>query len=287
MFFAMEKAIEPVGEARNDFDIFAGLSHRLGFNDAYTEGRDEMEWLRHIYDVARQQAAAQKLELPDFDSFWETGHYEFPRPTQPVVMMESFRDDPDAKPLKTASGKIEIYCETIAGYGYDDCPGHPVWLEPAEWLGAEKAREFPLHLISNQPGTRLHGQLDSGPLSRAAKIAGREPVWINPSDAAARGLGDGDVVRIHNDRGACLAGVVVTDLMREGVVQLATGAWYDPLDAGEPGTLDIHGNPNMLTLDKGTSKLAQAPVSQTALVEIERFDGALPDITVFDQPRSG
>ena len=109
-----------------------GLSHRLGFGDAYTEGRDEMDWLRHIYDVARQQAAEQKLELPDFDVFWETGHYEFPRPTRPVVLLEDFRDDPEAKPLKTASGRIEIYCETIAGYGYDDCPGHAVWLEPAE-----------------------------------------------------------------------------------------------------------------------------------------------------------
>ena len=283
-FFAMEKAIPPVGEARNDFDIFAGLSHRLGFGDAYTEGRDEMEWLRHIYDVARQQAAEQKLELPDFDAFWQTGHYEFPRPSRPVVMLEGFRDDPEAKPLKTASGRIEIYCETIAGYGYDDCPGHPVWLEPAEWLGCDKARRFPLHLISNQPATRLHGQLDSGPLSRGAKIAGREPVWINTKDAAARSLRDGDVVRVYNDRGACLAGVRVTDVVREGVVQLATGAWYDPLEAGEPGTLDIHGNPNMLTLDKGTSKLGQAPVSQTALVEIERFEGALPDITVFGQP---
>ena len=283
-FFAMEKAIEPVGEARNDFDIFAGLSHRLGFGDAYTEGRDEMDWLRHIYDVARQQAAEQKLELPDFDAFWETGHYEFPRPTRPVVLLEGFRDDPEAKPLETASGRIEIYCETIAGYGYDDCPGHAVWLEPAEWLGCDKARRFSLHLISNQPATRLHGQLDCGPLSRGAKIAGREPVWINPKDAAARSVGDGDVVRVYNDRGACLAGVRVTDLVREGVVQLATGAWYDPLTPGEPGTLDIHGNPNMVTLDKGTSRLAQAPASQTALVEIERFEGALPDITVFGQP---
>ena len=285
-FFAMEKAIEPVGEARNDFDIFAGLAGRLGFADAYTEGRDEMGWLRHIYDLARQQAAGQKLELPDFDSFWETGHYQPPRPDTPVVLMESFRQDPGGKPLRTPSGRIEIYSETIAGFGYDDCPGHPAWLEPAEWLGSDKARQHPLHLISNQPGTRLHGQLDSGAVSRESKVKGREPVWINPADAAARGLEDGDIVRLFNDRGACLAGVVVSDRVRAGVVQLATGAWYDPLDAAVPGTLDRHGNPNMLTLDKGTSRLAQAPVSQTALVEIERFDGALPDITVHRPPET-
>ena len=92
------------------------------------------------------------------------------------------------------------------------------------------------------------------------------------------------MVRVFNDRGACLAGLVVTDAIRAGVIQLATGAWYDPLEPGVPGTLDRHGNPNMLTLDKGTSRLAQGPISQTALVEIEKFEGALPEITVFRQP---
>ena len=147
-----------------------------------------------------------------------------------------------------------------------------------------KATTYPFHLISNQPRTRLHGQLDSGPVSRDSKINGREPIWINPADAAAKGLSDGDIVRVFNDRGACLAGVVVTDQIRPGVVQLATGAWYDPLEPGVPGTLDIHGNPNMMTLDKGTSKLAQAPISQTALVDMEPFDGTLPDIKVHSQP---
>ncbi len=285
-FFAMEKCIEPVGEARNDFDIFAAIAERLGFADAYTEGRDEMEWLCHIYNVVRQQAAEQKQELPDFDSFWEQGHYEFPRPDKPVVIFESFRNDPDARPLKTPSGKIEIFCEKIASYGYDDCPGHATWLEPAEWLGAELAGEYPLHMISNQPRTRLHSQLDSGTLSRSSKIGGREPLWINPADAEVRSLADGDIVRVFNARGACLAGVVVTDLVRAGVVQLATGAWYDPLDAAEAGTLDRHGNPNLLTLDKGTSKLAQGPVSQTALVEVACFEGEVPEIRVFSQPET-
>jgi biotin/methionine sulfoxide reductase len=286
MLFAMEKGIEPVGEARNDFDIFAALAGRLGFAADYTEGRDEMDWLRHLYDLARQQNAEQKIEMPDFDEFWAHGHFEFPRPDKPVVMFESFRNDPLGKPLKTASGRIEIFCEKIASFSYDDCPGHPTWLEPAEWLGSEKTASWPLHMISNQPRTRLHSQLDCGPYSRDSKISGREPVWINPADAATRRLKDGDVARIYNDRGACLAGVVVTDQVRPGVVQLATGAWYDPERPGTPGTLDVHGNPNMMTLDKGTSKLAQAPISQTTLVEVERFEAALPDISVFSQPET-
>jgi len=222
--------------------------------------------------------------MPNFDEFREAGHFTFPRPDRPVVLLDGFRQDPDAKPLKTPSGRIEIFSETIAGFGYDDCPGHATWLEPAEWLGSDKAARHPLHMISNQPRTRLHGQLDCGPLSLDAKIDGREPVWMHPDDATARGLAAGDVVRVFNDRGACLAGLVVTDEIRPSVVQLATGAWYDPLEPGAPGTLDRHGNPNMLTLDKGTSRLAQAPISQSALVEIEAYLDALPDITVFAQP---
>jgi anaerobic selenocysteine-containing dehydrogenase len=65
-------------------------------------------------------------------------------------------------------------------------------------------------------------------VSRANKVQDREPLLIHPDDAAARGIADGAVVRVCNERGACLAGVRVTDAIRPGVVQLATGAWYDP-----------------------------------------------------------
>lgn len=244
-----------------------------------------MQWLRHLYDSTRQQAAQRHVDMPDFDAFWERGHVELPMPDDPPVLFAAYRTDPQANPLKTPSGRIELFSETIAGFGYDDCPGHPVWQEPAEWLGAAQAQRYPLHLISNQPQARLHSQLDCGAISRAAKVADREPVWINTQDAAARGIGSGDVVRIYNDRGACLAGAVVTDVIRPGVIQLATGAWFDPLDPATIGSLDKHGNPNMLTLDKGTSRLAQCCSAQTALVQLERFTGALPEITVFSPPQ--
>jgi biotin/methionine sulfoxide reductase len=77
---------------------------------------------------------------------------------------------------------------------------------------------------------------------------------------------------------------VITDAVRPGVIQLATGAWFDPLDPAEIGSLDRHGNPNVLTLDKGTSRLAQSPAAQTTLVQVERFEGELPEITVFSPP---
>jgi biotin/methionine sulfoxide reductase len=283
-YFAMQKAIEPVGEAKSEYAIYSDLAERLGFKAQFTEGRTEMEWLRHLYDLARAQAAKQGFNLPGFDAFWESGHFEFPVPDDPPVLFAAYRVDPQAHPLKTPSGRIELFSETIDTFGYDDCPGHPMWLPPAEWLGSEQAKRYPLHLISNQPRSRLHSQLDCGEISRGAKVRQREGVWIHPDDAATRRIVDGDVVRLYNDRGTCLAGAVVTEAIRPGVIQLATGAWFDPLDPAEIGSLDKHGNPNVLTLDKGTSKLAQCCIAQTALVEIERCDGALPEITVFSPP---
>ncbi len=281
---AMQQAVAPVGEARNDFDIFADLARRLGVREAFTEGRDEMQWLRHLYEVSRQQAARHDVVLPDFESFWADGYVEVDEPGEPFVQFEAFHRDPAAHPLNTPSGKVEIFSETVAGYGYDDCPGHAAWLEPEEWLGGERAVRYPLHMISNQPQHKLHAQLDHGRVSRAGKIGGREPMLIHPADAAARGIGDGDVVRLFNDRGATLCAALLSDGVRRGVVRVATGAWYDPEEPGRDGALDKHGNPNVLTPDRGTSRLAQGPIAHSALVEVARFEGEPPPVTAFTPP---
>ena len=281
---AMEKAIEPIGEALDDFEIFRRIAERLGIADSFAEGRKEHAWLRHIYGIARDKAVEAGVDMTDFDGFWEAGYVEHAEPERPYDLFADFRADPAAYPLRTPSGKIEIFSETVAGFGYADCPGHPVWLEPVEWLGSPKVQRFPLHLMSNQPRTRLHAQLDPAGVSRESKIAGREPVWINPRDARARGIRHGDVVLIYNDRGACLAGAYVTDRVRPDVIQLSTGAWYDPLVPGQPGTLEIHGNPNVLTIDKGASSLSQATSAMSCLVEIERYEDALPEIRAWKPP---
>ncbi|MBT5571332.1 MAG: molybdopterin-dependent oxidoreductase [Alphaproteobacteria bacterium] len=281
---AMDKTIEPVGDSRDDFDIFRGLATRLGTYEAFTEGREPEDWLRHIYDRARQSAAELDITMPSYEDFWDAGHVEIPSPSKPVVMFESFRRDPKANPLPSPSGKIEIFSEVVDGFGYDDCPGHAVWREPVEWLGGTTAQKYPLHMISNQPRTRLHGQLDNGRVSRNDKVNGREPVWVSPPDAAERGLIDGDIVRVFNDRGALLAGVRVTPEVRNGVIQLATGAWYDPIDPSTDSSLDKHGNPNVLTIDKGTSQLGQGPIAHSALVQVARYDGELPNVTAHTPP---
>ncbi|HEX2828655.1 MAG TPA: molybdopterin-dependent oxidoreductase [Burkholderiales bacterium] len=281
---AMKRAIDPVGEARDDYDIFGGLAERLGAKDKFTEGRTASAWLRHLYEVSMERARKFDIDLPSFEAFWSEGYIELPAQKEPAVMMKPFRDDPDKNRLPTPSGKIEIGSSAIASFGYDDCLGHPAWYEPAEWLGSALAQRYPLHLVSHQPSTRLHSQYDHGRVSLASKVQGREAMTMHPEDAAARGLEAGDVVRVYNDRGACLAGVKIDDGVKRGVVVLPTGAWFDPLDPATPGSLEKHGNPNVLTLDKGTSKLTQGSSAHTCLVEVERYDGELPPITAFDPP---
>jgi biotin/methionine sulfoxide reductase len=280
LLVAMHRAVPPYRDARNDYEIFAELAQRLGIAERFTEGRSARQWLRHLYEPTRRALLERGEEAPDFDAFWEAGELALPTSQWEGGIVRAFRRDPIAAPLPTPSGKVEIASATIAGFGYTDCPGHPCWLPTEEGPNPR----FPLQLIANQPATRLHSQLDFGATSVSSKVKDREPIRIHPRDAAARGIRDGDVVRLYNARGACLAGAVLSDALRPGVGQLSTGAWYDPEDAGGEKPMCVHGNPNVLTRDAGTSKLAQGCTGQLTCVEIERFDGPLPPVKAFDPP---
>ncbi len=284
---AMQKVIDPLFNSKNDMDILAGISERLGFKDKFTDGKSEMDWLRSFYDVALKQAKPLNVKIPDFDTFWKQGYVEFsiPESAQSYVKFADFRQNPVLNPLGTPSGKIEIYSKTIEGYHYDDCPPHPTWLEPVEWLGSPKAKEYPLHILSPHPRYRLHSQLDNTWIREWYEVNGHEPLEINPNDASARGIQNGDVVQVFNGRGEVLAGAVVTDRTRQGVVVLHEGAWYDPGEPGKVGSLDKHGLVNVLTLDKGTSKLAQGNIANTALVQVKKYMGPALPITAFTPPK--
>ena len=281
----MRQAVQPYAQSRNDYDVFSALADRLGATDQFTEGRSEREWIEHLYAFTRKSAAEHDVDLPDFETFWAGEQFSVENQiAEREFALEQFRRNPSTSGLRTPSGRIEIASETIASYGYSDCLGHPAWFDKNEWLGSDTAKTFPLHLLSNQPKTRLHSQYDHGRTSREAKREGREIVRMNPSDAAARDIDDGDVVRIYNQRGACLAAVVLSDGIRPLVVELPTGAWYDPEDPASENPLDVHGNPNVLTRDVGTSRLAQGPTAHSCLVEVERYHGNPPPIRAFQQP---
>lgn len=256
---AMKQVVSPQFEARNDFDIFRDLCRRFNREAAFTEGLDEMGWLKRIWQEGSQQGKGRGIHLPTFEVFWNQQEYiEFDHP-QMFVRHQAFREDPDLEPLGTPSGLIEIYSKTIADMQYDDCQGHPMWFEKIERShGGPGSQRWPLHLQSVHPDFRLHSQLcESETLRQQYAVGGKEPVFINPQDASARGIRNGDIVRVFNARGQVLAGAVVSDRYAPGVARIHEGAWYDPDKGGDLNALCKYGNPNVLTLDIGTSQLAQ------------------------------
>lgn len=262
--FHMPQLIPPVAEARNDYDIFCGLAARLEIAEVFTEGRSDAEWLRHLYSLFRETCQTSGVDIPDFDVLKRQNWVELSGGDSkpPVTPFAEFRKDPCAFPLQTPSGRIEIYSDVIAGFGYAEYPGHPCWREPDEWLGSPEAQSYPLHLVSPQPGDKLHSQLEAALADQPD--ARPERVVMHPEDAESRGIFEGALVEIHNSRGICIARARISRTIRPGVVALPTGAWYDP----GPDGVDQQGNPNVLTRDLGTSWIGQGSSAHTALVEI-------------------
>ena len=280
--FAMEPVAEPAGLARDDFTIFTELARALGREQEFTEGRTARQWLQSMYRQLQGKLAELQASLPDYDTFRRQGVLQLPQHTESGLMMKAFRQDPRRSPLPTPSGRIEIFSETIAGFGYADCPGHPVWLPPTEQAVAGES----YWLIANQPATRLHSQLDFGNYSQRSKRQDREVCCLHPEDAQAAGIGEGDIIELYNDRGRALASVSLSRQIRQGVIQLPTGAWYDPEDPLAERPLCRHGNPNVLTRDAGTSSLAQGCTGQITVVKIKKFRGDLPPVQAFIPPEA-
>ena len=278
------RAAEPPGAVRTDYEILAGVADRLGVADAYTEGRDAEGWLRHLYDQAWANAAARGFDLPPFEEFRAQGLIDLPPKPGPRPLLGAFRADPEGHPLRTPSGRIELASARIASFGYGDCPGHPAWRAPAEWLGAPLAARYPFHLLSCQPADKLHSQWDHAAPSRRTKAGGRQPILMHPTDMAERGIAAGDVVEVSSPRGRCLAVAEPCGDLLPKVVQLATGAWFDPQDPAAPGSLEVNGNPNVLTADHGTSRLGQGPSPNSCLVDIRRFEGPVPPVRAYRPP---
>jgi biotin/methionine sulfoxide reductase len=277
----MSRVFEPFGEARDDHAIFRDLACRMGVGPEFHQNYDTEAWLRWMWGRCQQVAEKEGFDLPSFDEFREIGKFSVPLPNEPKILLSEFVRDPENKPLSTESGKITLYNETIAAMRADDCPGHPAWMEPIEWLGNKETDQ--LHLISGQPDTRLHSQLDNGDEAKGSKIQRREPCTLHPETAKDLGVESGDVVRIYNRRGACLAGVTLSSGIHPGCVSLATGAWFDPQHVAG-GVLEVHGNPNVLTIDKGTSTLAQASIGHTCLVHVEKWTSTLPELSIDAPP---
>jgi anaerobic dimethyl sulfoxide reductase subunit A len=244
------KVVNPPLEVRTDLEIFTELAQILGFSEKYNPYSEE-EWLKWF---------AEKLGVEDYLEFKRTGIYLLQnRPTIP------FRGQIErGEAFPTPSGKIELYSEELAKLKAAEIPPIPKYLR--SWEGVEEAAEgqFPLQLITPKNPLRIHSSLpDAFPTDK-----GLNRVWINPADAEARRISNGDVVKVYNMRGAVLAEAYVTDKIIRGVVSLDEGAWYAPREDG----LDVGGCPNTLTSDKPTP-LAKAATTHTTLVQITLHRG--------------
>lgn len=269
---AMPRVVEPEGEAREEFWIYDRLASRLGAD--YAEGLDSRGWLERIYEQWR----TRHPDTPPFAEFWRDGGTPLPRRPYRDGAFSAFRADPVTHPLDTPSGLIELFSSTLDGFALPDTAGHALWIDPAE----EPDSPYGLQLLCNQPSHRLHSQLDMAAPSQSTKVAGREPVRLNPVDAAARGVQNGDVAIVRSPQGSLLAGVVVTDALLPGVAQMHTGSWFDP---SAPDIADcVNGNVNVLTKDIGTSTLTQASSGARVAVSIARYDGPLPPIRAYEPP---
>lgn len=281
----MKRVVMPQGEARDDFTVFAELSERweAGGGARFTEGKSELQWLETFYNIAAQRGVSQQVTLPPFEHFWQANALiEMPESEQHAafVRFSAFRADPQANPLQTPSGKIEIYSERIARFQYADCPPHPMWLEPDEWHG--NAQEGQLQLLSAHPAHRLHSQLNHTALRERYAVAGREPLTLHPQDAQARQINDGDIVRVWNHRGQVLAGAVISEGIKPGVICLHEGAWPD-LDL-KAGGICKNGAVNVLTKDIPSSRLGNGCAGNTALAWVEKYNGPSLTLTAFDPP---
>ncbi|WP_319738219.1 dimethylsulfoxide reductase subunit A [Cronobacter sakazakii] len=260
-----DQAIAPRFECRTIYDITSALAVRMGVGDTFTEGRTQEGWLRHLYAQSRRAIP----ELPDFDTFRQQGIFKLRDPQGHHVAYQAFRENPAANPLDTPSGKIEIYSSALA-----DIAAHwqlpegdvihplPVYSPGFEQVSDPLRAQYPLQLTGFHYKSRTHSTYGNVDVLQAAC---RQQVWINPQDAQARGINDGDPVRVWNARGEARIEAKVTPRIMPGVVALGEGAWYQPDAEG----VDHAGSINVLTTQR-PSPLAKGNPSHSNLVQLAR-----------------
>lgn len=257
--FHMAQMIPPVGQAKDDYAIFSDLCTRLGCAEEFTENKTSAQWINMIYDQFATNAKAEGIAVPSWENLKRQNFVRLPIDSEEneKIPYGEFRKKPGTNPLGTPSGKIEIFSERIASFGYAEVPGHPIFQMP------NSDRMYPLRLLSPQPGDKLHSQLQAAIEDKQNHAI----LFMHPIDADARNLVDGDEVRITSPFGACVAKLEARNTIKPGVVSLPTGPWFSPAQGGE----DLSGNPNVLTDDCGTSRLGQGAAAHNVSVEVTKF----------------
>jgi trimethylamine-N-oxide reductase (cytochrome c) len=254
--YAMRKIIEPLGESLDDFEIFRRLAVLFDVEQDFTGGKSRIDVIKGSY----QKSTASTTK--SFEEFWRDGIARVPIPKSESswVRHGEFRTDPEKNPLATASGKIELYCETIEKMNIPDCPPMATWMEPAEYLG--NATRQQVHVVSPHPYNRIHSQFAQADLRHELNVQDREFALINTEDAQSRGITDGDLVELSNERGSVIVGARVSEKIMPGVISVYEGAWLSWDSKGRCNS----GSVNTLTSSRRASGLSQATTANTCLV---------------------
>lgn len=275
-----EKAIEPLGESKSDYEIVCMIAERLGLLKEYTEGRSIEDWRK----LAFAHSGVEKYTT--YDKFKKNGYFVVPTDKNWKTYkagLGNFCDEPGKYPLSTPTGKLELYSQKLADSFPDDVerPPYPKWIPYGEsHLESrlhERAKVYPLLIVSNHPKWGVHSEHQDMTWLReipTCKIKGPDgylyhPVWIHPVDAVKRGIKHGDIVKIYNERGATLCGAFVTERIIPGAVSSDHGAKYDPI---VPGELDRGGANNTISPHRTTSKNAAGIATSGFLVEVEKVN---------------
>lgn len=259
---------EPKFERRGIYEVCADLAERLGVGDEFTEGKTREDWLREIYDETRAANAEKGMNMPTWDDGYAMGVWKM-KP-EPIVKLADYVEDPEANALPTPSGKIEIYSETLAGFEAtwelaDDEVVTALPIYDPGFLGYEACtEEYPLQITGFHYKAHTHSSYANNEVIQAAA---QHVAWVNPVDAEARGIKDGDTIRVFNDCGEIRIEAKVTPRVIPGNVSIPQGMWHDADMAGDK--VDHGGCINTLTKYRPTP-LAKANPQHSNIGQIAK-----------------
>jgi anaerobic dimethyl sulfoxide reductase subunit A len=258
----MPKLVETPGETKSDYRICAEIAERLDIGAQYTLGRDEREWVEWVLERYR---ASRFPDLPSLEELLASNAGVYANPvTQPAVAFANFRADPEKYPLDTPSGKIEIFSKALYDRNNpDEIPPVPKYIQEWESPFGPEAQRFPLQAVGHHTLGRVHSTHDNNDWLEEAFP---QRVFINPVDAQARGIQDGEQVKVYNERGAMALPCRVTERILPGVVDIPQGAWWTPDEQG----IDRRGSVNVLTSARWTP-LAFGTAQHTIMVQVEKI----------------
>ncbi len=250
-YIYLNKAVESLYESKSDLEICRELSDRLGLHSG-------------LFDMTEDELlsglAAARDDISDYESFKREGVLKISLPEPLVAFKEQIRDLKH-NPFPTLSGKIEICCDHLEEMENAAIPPVPKYISHWENYDDPLSALYPLQLITTHHKTRAHSTWHNVPWMSEIE---RHSVWINPVDAAARGIRDSEMVDVYNARGRIRIPAKVTERIMPGVVNVSQGAWYDPDENG----VDRGGCANVLTKDEQSPGGALA--MNTVLVQVER-----------------